>query len=673
MNSVQIPLLEPDTVWEPPERFPEFHSADIISIDTETCDPNLDDRGPGWVRNDGFLVGVSVAIQTGKHVEKCYLPIAHEGGGNLDSSIVLRYLTKLCKTDTTKIFHNSAYDLGWLSTVDIDVNGDLFDTMYGAALLDELRMTYNLNDVARDFIGDSKDELLLREAGAAWGFHTNKALKKNLWRLPARHVGPYAEQDAAVLIPLYLEELRRIKEEGLEEVTKLEMDLIRMTQAMRTKGVRVDFDKAEQNKSLLLTKRSDELHEIYRKFDVKVDVWAAESLAKAFDKHGLGYPRTPKTSAPSFTKEFLEGHTHELPNMIRHIRKIDKTISTFMVGMVEDHAYKGRIHPEFHQLKSEEGGTVSGRYSCSNPNLQQATGRDPEFSPLVRGLFLPEDGEVWGALDYSSQEPRLTIHYAGITHQTGSEEAVRRYNEDPSTDYHQMVADLAGISRKDAKEINLGLTYGMGEPKLCHKLGLPTEWIVKEEGTWVKVDPQTYVGEMVPFEVAGPEGKKVIKDYHAGSPFIKGIMDKCSNLAGERGYIKTILGRRCRFDWWEPTNKIHRIVPIRGREAAEQAFEQRGWGKGARRAYTHKALNRLIQGSAADQTKKAMLEMYKEGIIPLNQMHDELDISCSEEKMWRRCAEIMRDVVPLIVPVLVDCEFGINWGDARHPWEEMTL
>ena len=240
------------------------------------------------------------------------------------------------------------------------------------------------------------------------------------------------------------------------------------------------------------------------------------------------------------------------------------------------------------------------------------------------------------------------MHYAHKTNQPGAKEAVENYNLNENMDYHQMVADLAGISRKHAKTINLGLAYGMGQVKLCASLGLPTEKVTDKKGSLR--------------EIAGEEGLRIIAQYHEKVPFIKGLTSTCSNLAQDRGYIRTIEGRLCRFNMWEPANGSWEM-PVEGRANAVEK-----WGGQVRRAFTHKALNRLIQGSAADMTKLAMRNLWQEGFIPLHQMHDELDFSFETKEQADKCVEIMEQCLPLSVPVVVDAEFGNTWADAQHEW-----
>ena len=155
--------------------------------------------------------------------------------------------------------------------------------------------------------------------------------------------------------------------------------------------------------------------------------------------------------------------------------------------------------------------------------------------------------------------------------------------------------------------------------------------------------------------------------YHARVPFVKMLSDYCRNRASTKGFIRTLLGRKCRFDLWEPrtfgTGKIGNL------EKAQTEF-----GPNIKRAFTHKALNRLIQGSAADQTKAAMRALSKEGFLPLLQVHDELCFSSDDPDQIKRIAEIMETCIELEIPSQVDVEYGDSWGTAKttftdKPWQ----
>jgi len=349
-------------------------------------------------------------------------------------------------------------------------------------------------------------------------------------------------------------------------------------------------------------------------------------------------------------KEVLEAMAgdHFLPGMVVEIRKIDKILGTFIKGTIYNNiSSQGRIHCDMNALRSDGGGAVTGRMSSSNPNMQQIPSRDPWLGPLVRGFFVAEHGHVWGAFDYSSQEPRLLCHYANAAKLKGAAEAANYYHTNKDADFHQIVADMCGIKRKPAKAINLGLSYGMGNVKLCRELGLPTEWIDSWDGT-------------SRFEVPGEEGKALFKLYHERVPFVGALSEMCMNRANQKGFIRTLLGRKCRFPDWEPIKWTEGAMPLPYDEAVEE------WGEHAiKRAKTYKALNSLCQSSAADQTKAAMLALWKSGITPMLQVHDELACSISSKEEAEKIIDIMEHAVELSIPSKVDCEVAPSWGRAN--------
>ena len=614
----QAPLFSPETSWSPPDTLPNLSEAKRIAVDLETKDPNLRERGPGWATGDGHITGIAVATDTWSG----YLPIGHQGGGNLDKGFILNWLRPLMSSSADKVFHNALYDVGWLKREGIDVKGKIHDTMIAAPLIDEHRRNYSLNQLGLDYCKEQKDETLLKEAAEAWQIDA----KAEMYLLPASYVGEYAEQDAVLTLKLWDKLSAELDNQNLQPIYELESSLLPLLIEMRWKGVRVDILKAEESAKELKIKEKECIDEIKRKWGIGVDIWAAASVAKAFDKAGLTYPRTEKTRAPSFRGAWLEQLDHELPKLVVQARKYNKIHSTFIEGMILEHSKNSRIYGQMHPLRGDNVGTVSGRFSYSTPNLQQVPARDPVLGPLVRGLFLPEEDAAWGAFDYSQQEPRLTVHYAHQLKLKGAEEALREYKEDDA-DFHQIVADMAGISRKDAKIINLGLSYGMGKDKLLQQLG---------------------INEL--------EAEALFNNYHSRVPFIKELTQTCSRRAENIGHIKTLLGRRCRFNMFEPRGEKASPLPL------EEAVEE--YGSNLRRAYTYRAFNRLIQGSAADMTKKAMLDLWNEGIVPHIQVHDELDISVSSLQETRRIVELMENCVDLALPIKVDAELGSTWGSA---------
>tara|TARA_E500000305_G_C4024843_1_gene241180 strand:+ start:52 stop:1944 length:1893 start_codon:yes stop_codon:yes gene_type:complete len=606
--------------WFPPSVFPDLRDSKYIAVDLETCDPNLTTLGPGWIRGDGFIVGIAIAAGDFSG----YYPIKHEGGGNLPSDKVMSWVAEQMATpNIPKVFHNSSYDIGWLHWAGVKVQGKIIDTMVAAPLVDENRFSYTLNSLAYDYINMRKDEKTLRAAAKDWGVDP----KKEMWRLPSKYVGSYAEQDAVITLKLWNHLETELSKQELSSIFELEQKLLPLLMEMRIKGVRVDLDKAEQVKAKLSQMKKTFVKQIKDDTGIIVYPWVATSIAKVFDHYNVPYGRTEDSKQPSFTKSFLQTCPHDIAAKVLRLREMDKAESTFIDSILK-HQHKGKIHCEFHSLRSDDGGTVTGRFSSSNPNLQQIPARDPEIKAMIRGLFIPEDGEKWGSFDYSSQEPRLLVHYCASVpdRHPHMDDLVKEYHKGDA-DFHQMVADLAGIERKQAKTVNLGIMYGMGKGKLANTLDITIE-----------------------------EATELLNTYHGKVPFVKALADFVSSRASKNGKIRTILGRRCRFEMWEPRSFGYK-KPMK-REEAEKEY-----GPGIRRAFTYKALNRLIQGSAADQTKKAMVDCYNEGFVPMLTVHDELCFGISSEKQASRIKEIMETGLELKVPSKVDMELGNNWGE----------
>jgi DNA polymerase I-like protein with 3'-5' exonuclease and polymerase domains len=620
MRHTQMPLFTPETEWVMPDELKDLRDAKEVAIDLETNDPYLKELGSGNVTNKGHIAGVAVAVEGWSG----YFPIHHEQGGNMDRQLVLKWLQNVLNQENTRfIFHNAMYDVCWLRSAGLTIKGPIVDTMIAASLIDENRMSYQLNTLAKHYVGLGKDEKVLVEAAKEYGLDA----KADMWRLPPMFVGQYAERDAESTLKLWQVLKREMYNQELMDVFTLETDLFPCLVDMRFKGVRVDLEKA-QNIKLNLIKREEALiKKIKDLTGVEVEIMAARSIAKAFDKLKLPYDRTEKSKEPSFTKNFLQNHPHELPQAIAEARELNKAHTTF-IDSITKHAVKGRIHADINQIRSDAGGTVTGRFSMSNPNLQQIPARHPELGPMIRSIFIPEGNHVWGSFDYSQQEPRILVHYAKLQNLEGVDEIVDAYKSGDA-DFHQVVADMAGIKRKQAKTINLGLMYGMGKNKLMAELGLMKE-----------------------------SAEKLIRQYHTKAPFVKKLMDNVSRKANDRGKIRTLLGRACHFDLWQPVQfGVFKPLPL------EQARKE--YDEPLKRAFTYKALNKLIQGSAADMTKRSMVALYKNGIIPHIQIHDEVDISVESPEQAEKIIQIMESAVELQVPNKVDYESGANWGDIK--------
>jgi len=603
--------------WVAPTEFPSMKGRKVVAIDLETCDPGLIKDGPGWPRKIGSVIGIS--ISSGDFT--AYYPIAHEGGGNMDRGAVIKYIRDICEDDSIeKVFHNAQYDIGWLSVIEIEVKGRIHDTMVAMALIDENRFSYTLNSISFDYLGEYKNESKLKEAALAFGVDP----KSEMYKLPSTFVGEYAEEDARLTLKLHEKLSWEIKKDNLETIYDIECRLINVIFNMTKKGVRFDLDKCLTLNDKFRNKEKKILKRVKDLTNQNVEIWAAASIAKAFDSLNLPYERTEKTNAPSFTKMFLMDHPHELPRLIMQARELNKLRGTFLQGLV-NHNTSGRIHAHINQIRSDSGGTVTGRFSYSHPNLQQIPNRG-QFAGSIRKLFIPEMGEYWLKADYSQQEPRLLTHWACLVGQMGAEEVKEAYKKS-DLDFHQQTAEMAGVERRLAKTIGLGVMYGMGYNKLAREL-----------------------------DIEPPEAKKMLADFRKRVPFMQGMLEAVMNRANSKGIVRTLLGRKCRFDLWEPTQwGVHKALPL------NQAKVE--YGDAIKRAGTYKALNRLIQGSAADQTKKAMVDIYEElGIVPLIQVHDELDCSVKSEIEARKIKNIMETCVELEVPSKVDTDLGESWG-----------
>ena len=611
------PIFKPQTEWLPPESFPDLSNYSEISIDLETKDPELKTMGSGSVTGRSNIVGVAVAVQDWKG----YYPIAHEGGGNMDKNMVLKWFQDVLNTDAIKIFHNAMYDVCFIKAAGLKINGTIVDTMIAGSLVDENRFRYDLGSMGRDYLGIGKNEAVLKETADLWGVDA----KSEMYKLPAMYVGEYAEQDAELTYKLWQEMKKQMYHEDVEDIFNLETELFPCLVDMRFLGVRVDTEAAYKLKQKLLGEEKECLHKVKKETSIDVQIWAARSIEKVFQKLNLPYDLTAKTNSPSFTKNFLQNHPNQIVKLIARAREINKSHTTF-IDTILKHEHKGRIHAEINQIRSDSGGTVTGRFSYNNPNLQQIPARNKELGPLIRSLFIPEEGMKWGCFDYSQQEPRLVTHYASLDGLYGVDEVLDAYNEGEA-DFHQIVSDMANIPRSQAKTINLGLFYGMGKNKLQAELGVSKE-----------------------------DAEDLFRTYHDKVPFVKMLMESVMRRAQDKGRVRTLLGRRCRFNLWEPNQfGIHKALPH------EEALAEHG--PGIKRAFTYKALNKLIQGSAADMTKKAMVDLYKEGIIPHIQVHDELDISVDGNS--DKIKNIMESAVELEVPNKVDYESGPNWGTIK--------
>ena len=645
-------MLLPQTEWIQPKEYPDLRSYAEIAVDLETRDPDLKSKGSGAVTGNGDVVGIAVATYN----NKWYFPIAHKEGPNMDRKKTLEWFKDILECPATKIFHNAMYDVSWIRNLGLKINGLIVDTMIASSLLDENRFSYTLNTLSWHFLKEGKNEKLLLDAAKSRGLDA----KADMWQLPAQEVGSYAEKDAELTFKLWQHVKKLMIEQDLQDVFNLETDLFPCLVDMRFLGVKVDTQQTNDLRKKLIAQEQVLLQAVQKETNIDVQIWAARSIQKVFDKLKLSYERTAKSGEPSFTKNFLSNHEHPIIKKIAEARKINKVNTTF-IDTILRYEHKGRIHAEINQIRSDDGGTVTGRFSYANPNLQQIPARDPDTGPLIRSLFIPEEGCKWGCFDYSQQEPRLVAHYALRYGLASVNPIADSYDSDPSTDFHKIVAEMAEIPRSQAKVINLGLFYGMGKAKLQAELG-----------------------------VSKFKAEELFNKYHSKVPFVKQLMNEVMKAASNKGQIKTLLNRKCRFPKYEPILRgsdwgkyvppedqtrmedLKEMGPYLKDEEGELVKDKDGnprknyWHNNpTRRAFTYKALNKLIQGSAADMTKKAMLDLYKEGIIPHIQIHDELDLSVEDDKHAQKIKDVMESAVDLKIPNKVDYESGPSWGSIK--------
>ena len=641
LNPNQLPLFTPDSDWEPPTEFPDLSQAEYIGVDTETTDPLLREQGPGFIRGDASVCGISLATELG---HKMYLPFAHSEG-NLDRDKVISYVrAQLSRPHQHKVGANSSYDLEALWSLGIEVKGTFHDIQIAEPLLDADREDgYSLEVLARQYLGKGKNERLLKEAEIAYGVEH----KRGMAHLPSRFVGSYAEDDADDAVQIFLLQLEELKADEVYELYKLEARLLHVLFKMRLNGVKVDLDKAERL-SKDIRKEEQQMMEGLQKEACRPFELTAASLEPVLRDRGIVLPRTIK-DAPSLTNDWLTQQKDPFCKEIVKLRKTEKMRRDFIEGSILKFNVRGRLHTKWQQLRGyddDEGQSVGvkpGRIASNKPNLTQIPARDPRWGPLIRSLFIPDEGGEWVKLDYSQQEPRILLHFAVKAKWEGrplegAREALAKYIENPDIDYHQLTRELIilktgnDIGRRNAKTINLGAAYGMGKDKLARNLGLS-------------------------IEVA----ESIISAYHLGVPYVRLLSKAVTARANERGFVTTILGRRQRFQYWEPRDfeKKWGCKPIKSHSEAIRL-----WGNEIARYNTHVAINPLVQGSAADQTKQAIVMLDDEGLTPQIQVYDELNRTCYSRSEIRRIQEIMENAIPeFYVPFKAEPDIGRSWGE----------
>jgi len=647
----------PPTDWQTPIELPDLRRAGIIALDTETRDEGLTNRGSGWPFGNGYICGVSIAYRADGKIRAHYFPVRHPDSQNFDPAQVFAWVKDLTASGVRIITQNGLYDWGWLRSdggILMPPSKHLEEIGALATIVDENRYTYSL-DALCDWRGlPGKDETLLRQAVKAGGFKVSKknSLQSHIWRLPARYVGSYAEADAANTLALFEGLDPVLDKEDTRAAYRLEVDLLPMVHEMRRRGIRINTAGAEQRRDLLLKRRDIVFAELSEKLGTNVsmaEIGRTRWLATTFDQYKISYPRTEKGN-PSFTAGntgWMPKHPHWLPQLIVKADKYNNAAVNFLEHYILGHVVNGRVHAEIHPHRSDEGGTRSLRFSYSSPPLQLMPSRDEELAPLIRGTFLPEEDEFWAESDASQQEYRFIVHYAVAQGLRKAKEAAERYRNDSDTDFHQLVAELTGLDRQSAKAVNFAKSFGAGVRKFASMIGKPE-----------------------------CEARALYNRYDRELPFVKQLAARCQYSAASQGYLVLYDGARRHWDAWEaPEIAWTKGMGPCSREEAERrvADPNHPWYRRClRRADTHKAMNALIQGSAARHTKLWMRACWREGIVPLLQMHDALACSVASPELAERVVQLGREAVSLEVPMQVNLKFGRSWGDAKHTWEGLT-
>ena len=639
--------------WKPLSALPDLRRISLVALDTEEKDGGLSaGRGSGWPWGDGHICGVSVAYSAGGTIQSHYFPIRHPDSPNFDRAQVFQWLRDHTAAGTRFVTQNGLYDWGWLRTdggIAMPPSEQLEEIGALATLIDENRKRYSLAALCAWRGLPGKDETVLKQAAIAAGFPKRAKPQAFIWQLPARFVGPYAETDPAATLALFENLNPILDQEGTRGAYRLEVDLLPMCLEMRRRGIRIDTTAAEQHRDLLVGKRDAVLAELSEKLGVTIGMdelnhsaWRAE----VFDQYGIAFPRTEKGN-PSFTagnSGWMPKHPHWLPQLIVKADKYNNAAVNFLETYILGHVVNGRVHAEIHPHRSDQGGTRSLRFSYSSPPLQLMPAHDEELAPLIRGVFLPEESETWAKCDVSQQEFRLICHYAFRHKLAGAQEAVERYRNDPGTDFHAFVAAMTGRDRQTSKSINFARAYGAGPGKFAAMIGKPLG-----------------------------EARVIFAEYDRTLPFVSELSRRCEEAVRRTGYLTLYDGARRHWNDWAPAGTWEKGAGPCPREEAETRVRdpKHSWyQRPLWRVDVRKAMNALIQGSAARHTKLWMRAVWREGIVPLLQMHDSLDLSVSSPEQAELVAQLGRDAVEFEVPMKVDIAYGGTWGDAKHSWEE---
>lgn len=566
--------------------------AGTVVIDVETT-------GLDWRNNR--ICGYVLTFGP-RHDDTFYIPVGHESGPNYDPVTVRNMIVSHQTRPRRWIGHNLAFDLGFLTAAGIDLVGMFEDTMINAALLDEFRKSFSLQSCAEEAHVQAKlSDEIKSHIEAYFGRSFGKNYMGEFWRLPADDpmAVDYATGDGTTTWQLWDFQQGRINDQNLHMVHNVECRLIPVLNRMTMRGIKVDADRLARFRDVTqaaLDKARKDLGE-------GVNVNSNAQIRKLHEDAGItDWPKT-EAGGPSFTEDFLK--STDVGKKVIAVRKSLRMMDAFIIPMMDRHLHKGRVHATFNQLRGDQFGTVTGRLSSSNPNLQQVPKRDAEAGIPFRSIFVPDEGMIWGSADYSQCEPRLLAHYSKCKVLTEG------YTQTPSVDAHTAVANAAGIDRQSGKRLNQALLTGAGVKKAASMLGKPMD-----------------------------EAMKIVNQYFDAMPEIRALQAEASNIMKNRRYVRSILWRRSRLEAPGKEYKaVNRLLQCSNADMIKLSMVK------------------------LDEMHRSV-----GGIDMLNNVHDSIDFQYMPDRRdaYEESLRIMCDFPEISIPIEVDEDSGPDWAWASY-------
>lgn len=583
---------------------------DYMVIDIETKDPNLRDMGPGVFRDDGYILGVGIYAPF-MHLKR-YYNLMHPDCTTALHDRNVAILRELFASPCVKVFANALYDLGWLKHwhYKFEINGRYEDIITREALLDAYAPSYSLDYISKKYGNKGKREDRIQSICNANGW--KGVPQMHLWKMNAVDISEYMAGDLEEPAFIFEKQQPLLEQQNLININDVECRLLKCILDMSKEGFRVDNKRRQEVSDLLHSKYREALCNFQDKYGMLVNFNSGAELEELFHSLAMPVEYTAKGN-PCFNNAALMA-SGDVGHDIIHIKEMKTVMNNFVDGSLVDFVCPdGRIHCNFYPAKKDDGGTVTGRFACRYPNLQQIPAKKEKFGDEIRSILIPNEDCWYGAPDFKQVEYRVLSHFA-----TGpGADAIRAaYNNDPKTDYHKYVMNLTGLDRKHAKNLNFGCLYGMGLNTMSSKFGIPME-----------------------------KCKQIADQYYSNMSFVKPTMRAVQDVAARRGYVRTILGRRARVS--QQMREQNRLYPM---------------------------LNYLIQGTAADVMKMGMVKCYEAGLFNVCRchvtVHDELGLSVPKTKEGMQCYNEIRQTlataVKLEVPLYTDPDLGNSWGDVSE-------